>query len=1110
MAITLDLSINSQGAVEGARRFEDSVNRVRKAGRGAENAANDLGEEFGKTGKSAISAGTSITKLDKSIDALGRETVDTGQDVGSFVNNMRKAATGSDKLEKELKETRQEIEKTGRASDRAKSAMGGFGGAVDSASGPVVGFTRNIGILKAGIAGLAGGLAIREIAEFGFTIAKAGDDANLARARIQALGGDARQFEALRDSAISLGVGVESTVSTFQRFAIARDNIGLADDELQALTENVIKLGRVGGAGTQELNAGLLQLGQALASGRLQGDELRSVLENLPTVAKLLADELAGGSTGALRELAAEGQITADKVAAALIGATDQINAKFSALGDNLGTSTTRVQESFTSLLSQIDDSVGVSTFLVDGFNRASETFLRFRDELNNTEAGGIVERVQEIPQEIEAARAKVEELRAGLARFPGQEIDVVDKLQIDLAVESLLELQEEKKRLDKIALDEAKSAVDRLSKAYGDAQENVKNLQREQKALVDQSGLSGESAQSVSDLIGLTDAVEEAATLEKELAGAKSALEGLQSTRIDLFADDTPTGVIVADFEKAKQSLSEMEGGAARLNDILSNLPDSLRGFEESQEKQIALTKELRQARSELKAESQREEQATGAIDTLKEQLRLAGLTTEQRREQSLVTRALKQAGIELADLLPDEREEVKRLAKETVALATARREAGKAGKEVAAPRDAFKEELVRIQDEIGNLSKTDTEIELGAVVGRVQDVQQLDQSQVAQLKAAAEELARLKDLSDAASVSVSSFGGDVLQLVDYQETLRRAFNEGAISQQEYNTRLAESGDAILATTQNNNANVTALQRVKKEIGAVTAAQFGLNESLLNGAITQAEYIAGSEELNTKLAELKDQQVELGDGFESGIARGLKSLQKEIKTTADVTEEFIVGSFGQVNDAFSGVIKGTESVSDAFSNMTTNILNNLADILTQTLIIDPLINSFTGSLSGGGSSNFLADIGGAIIGGFFENGAAFTAGNDNLPRPLPFAKGGIVSKPTLFPMATGAGLMGEAGPEAIMPLKRLGNGDLGVQAQGMGGGAVIASPVSIVVNNNSSQAEASAEESFNSLTGERVIKIQVEDIVDKGLRSGRFDGVMRQRFGNNVATVRR
>ena len=76
--------------------------------------------------------------------------------------------------------------------------------------------------------------------------------------------------------------------------------------------------------------------------------------------------------------------------------------------------------------------------------------------------------------------------------------------------------------------------------------------------------------------------------------------------------------------------------------------------------------------------------------------------------------------------------------------------------------------------------------------------------------------------------------------------------------------------------------------------------------------------------------------------------------------------------------------------------------------------------------------------VGGAIAQGMngllsglfpFEKGDSFSQG-----RVMPFAKGGVVSSPTMFPMRNGRGLMGEAGPEAIMPLARGADGRLGVQ----------------------------------------------------------------------------
>ncbi|GJD33453.1 phage tail tape measure protein [Methylobacterium aerolatum] len=94
-------------------------------------------------------------------------------------------------------------------------------------------------------------------------------------------------------------------------------------------------------------------------------------------------------------------------------------------------------------------------------------------------------------------------------------------------------------------------------------------------------------------------------------------------------------------------------------------------------------------------------------------------------------------------------------------------------------------------------------------------------------------------------------------------------------------------------------------------------------------------------------------------------------------------------------------------------------------------------------SLSTGLTSllNGLLDGGSDGGGGSFANGGVFRGG-----RVMPFAAGGVVAAPSYFPMAGGTGLMGEAGPEAIMPLARGPDGKLGVAAGGGG------RPVSVTV----------------------------------------------------------
>ena len=105
-------------------------------------------------------------------------------------------------------------------------------------------------------------------------------------------------------------------------------------------------------------------------------------------------------------------------------------------------------------------------------------------------------------------------------------------------------------------------------------------------------------------------------------------------------------------------------------------------------------------------------------------------------------------------------------------------------------------------------------------------------------------------------------------------------------------------------------------------------------------------------------------------------------------------------------------MVDGTKSVKDAFKSMAAEIIKELYRVL--------VVQRLVGSVEKG------TGIAGSIA-GFFEglspnaNGNAFSGGNI-----VPFASGGVVGGPSMFPMSGGkTGLMGEAGPEAIMPLKR-------------------------------------------------------------------------------------
>ena len=101
-----------------------------------------------------------------------------------------------------------------------------------------------------------------------------------------------------------------------------------SSQELVAFAEQLNKQIQLSGASATAADAAILQLTQGLSSGALRGEELNSVLEQTPMVAKTIADYL-GMSTGEMREFASEGSLTADIVKNALLSAADETNAKF-------------------------------------------------------------------------------------------------------------------------------------------------------------------------------------------------------------------------------------------------------------------------------------------------------------------------------------------------------------------------------------------------------------------------------------------------------------------------------------------------------------------------------------------------------------------------------------------------------------------------------------------------------------------------------------------------------------------------------------------------------------------------------------------------------------
>lgn len=133
---------------------------------------------------------------------------------------------------------------------------------------------------------------------------------------------------------------------------LAGESFG-SNQEAIGFTELLQKSLKVSGASSGEQDSAFLQLTQAMAAGKLQGDEFRSIMENAPMVANAIAEYM-GKTKGELKELSSEGAITADIIKNAMFAAADDINAKFDSMPMTFADTWTRIQNAGTQAFSGV------------------------------------------------------------------------------------------------------------------------------------------------------------------------------------------------------------------------------------------------------------------------------------------------------------------------------------------------------------------------------------------------------------------------------------------------------------------------------------------------------------------------------------------------------------------------------------------------------------------------------------------------------------------------------------------------------------------------------------------------------------------------------------
>ena len=262
-------------------------------------------------------------------------------------------------------------------------------------------------------------------------------------------------------------------------------------------------------------------------------------------------------------------------------------------------------------------------------------------------------------------------------------------------------------------------------------------------------------------------------------------------------------------------------------------------------------------------------------------------------------------------------------------------------------------------------------------------------------------------------------------LEQVKLQKDTNRKLAESTTNQDQQNKGLRDA--VILAEL---NATVTERQE---------ATRFRLAEVDQRIAAQRKKDASDQLKLEQEKAKALEEQAKImtelttRNSVGAGLQQGLQGYVDQVGTLRDAVGQLTTNAIGGLEDSLTSLATTGAGNFKAFA---ASVLKDVTRMIIRQLVLKSIMQ-IIGGIGGGG--------GGAAVGGTRELNLAGIAsysakGNVFASNGIqPFAMGGIVNRPTLFPFAKGVGLMGEAGPEAIMPLRRGADGKLGVASSGGG-----------------------------------------------------------------------
>ncbi|EBQ4336140.1 tape measure protein [Salmonella enterica subsp. enterica serovar Goverdhan] len=305
------------------------------------------------------SANRSTSALEKSLDNLSSAAADAARAANNLSASEQQASKSAQQLA-------QQQTKAGNAASKSTSQFNGLATAAK---------------------GLGAIFAARQILEWGTAFVTVADNINLLQSRINLYTKSQQEtnqvFGQLQEISNRAGVSLQETAQTFTQFAAAGKDMGVSNQQVLQLVQNLQTMARVSGASGEGASAAIYQLSQAFASGRLQGDEFRSVAEQMPVILDILSKKL-GVTRGELRQMATDGKLNSD-VLLMLSGDFSELDAQATKLPRTVAQASDALMNNLGVAADALNNKLGLSQGVAKSIDGVSQALDYWTKRLNGT-----------------------------------------------------------------------------------------------------------------------------------------------------------------------------------------------------------------------------------------------------------------------------------------------------------------------------------------------------------------------------------------------------------------------------------------------------------------------------------------------------------------------------------------------------------------------------------------------------------------------------------------------------------------------------------------------------------------------------------------------------